>query len=98
MQRRNGRRGAYARAAPHWHQVMTQNARPGAAAIGPGRQPFGARAGIRPGDVILTVDGERVLSRVGFLTQVKDRAGRESNLDIDRDGVRLEKRVAIGSP
>lgn len=52
-----------------------------------------ARADILPGDIILTIDGERVEGPQGLNAQLKDRRGREVVLGIDRNGSRVEKRV-----
>lgn len=52
-----------------------------------------ARADILPGDIILSIDGERVDSAEGFRAQTRERIGREVVLGIDRSGTRLEKRL-----
>jgi len=52
-----------------------------------------ARADILPGDIILTIDGERVDSTEALNVRVKERAGQEVVFGIDRNGTRIEKKV-----
>jgi len=51
------------------------------------------RADVLPGDIILTIDGERVDGQEPFNAQIKERLGREVVLGIDRNGTHLEKRL-----
>jgi hypothetical protein len=52
-----------------------------------------ARADILPGDIILAIDGERVDGGEAVNSQLKERLGREVVFGIDRNGVRIEKKV-----
>ena len=54
-----------------------------------------ARADIFPGDIVLTVDGERVDGNEALNRLLKDRLGRDVLLGIDRNGTHVEKTVAI---
>jgi S1-C subfamily serine protease len=52
-----------------------------------------SRADILPGDIILTIDGERVDGPEALNNQLKGRLGREVVFGIDRNGTHIEKRV-----
>ena len=51
------------------------------------------RAGLRSGDRVLAVDGEGVANWEAFVQQVRKRPGRDTSLDIERDGVKLAVRL-----
>lgn len=52
-----------------------------------------SRADILPGDIILTIDGERVDGPEALNVQIRERAGHEVILGIDRNGTHLDKKV-----
>jgi hypothetical protein len=54
-----------------------------------------ARADILPGDIILTIDGQRVDGPEALNSQLKQKFGREVVLGIDRNGVHVEKTVTL---
>jgi S1-C subfamily serine protease len=53
------------------------------------------RAGILPGDVVLTVDGEPVVDNVALYVQTHKRRGQEVVVEIERSGTLVEKRVSL---
>lgn len=52
-----------------------------------------ARADILPGDIVLTIDGERVDGPESLNAFVKNKLGQEIVLGIDRNGTSIEKRL-----
>jgi len=49
----------------------------------------GARAGLRPGDRILSVDGQPVVNMMDFQSMVSSAPGREISIEVERGGSRL---------
>lgn len=54
-----------------------------------------AAAGIRPGDEIVEVDGERVYTSAQVSDRVRARAGRGVRVVVRRDGERFEREIAV---
>jgi regulator of sigma E protease len=49
----------------------------------------GARAGLRPGDRLLSVDGQPVVNMSDFVSMVSSAPGRDISLEVERGGARL---------
>ena len=49
----------------------------------------GARAGLRPGDRVLAVDGQPVVNSTQFVAMVNGSPGRDISIEVEREGVRL---------
>jgi regulator of sigma E protease len=56
----------------------------------------GARAGLRPGDRILAVDGQPVVNMMDFQATVSSSPGRPITIDFERDGARLRTAATPG--
>jgi regulator of sigma E protease len=54
-----------------------------------------AAAGLQPGDEIVEVDGERIYTSAQVSERVRQRAGGQVRLGLERDGVRLEREVPV---
>ncbi|WP_411120532.1 trypsin-like peptidase domain-containing protein [Streptomyces sp. x-19] len=75
---------------------VTQAAKTGAAPVTPGGP--GAKAGIRPGDVITQVDGAAVHSGEELIIKVRShRPGDALTLTVQRDGAERSVRLTLGS-
>ncbi|AIA05755.1 S1C family serine protease [Streptomyces noursei] len=75
---------------------VTQAAKTGAAPVTPGGP--GAKAGIRPGDVITQVDGAAVHSGEELIIKVRShRPGDTLTLTVQRDGAERSVRLTLGS-
>ncbi|GAA2660155.1 trypsin-like peptidase domain-containing protein [Streptomyces lunalinharesii] len=75
---------------------VTQAAKTGAAPVTPGGP--GAKAGIRPGDVITQVDGAPVHSGEELIIKVRShRPGDTLTLTVQRDGAERSVRLTLGS-
>jgi regulator of sigma E protease len=55
----------------------------------------GARAGIKVGDRLLSVDGQPVTNRADFIGMVSGAAGRDLSIDVERGGVRTHITAAV---
>lgn len=68
----------------------------GAASVTPGGPA--AAAGLRPGDVITKVDGQRVHNGEELIVKIRaHRPGDELRLTLTRDGKELTKTLTLGS-
>jgi regulator of sigma E protease len=55
----------------------------------------GARAGLRPGDRMLAVDGQPVVNREEFVTMVSGAPGRDISIEVERGGNRMRIVAAV---
>jgi regulator of sigma E protease len=55
----------------------------------------GAKAGLRVGDRLLTVDGQPVVNRADFIGMVSGAAGRELSIEVERGGERTHIAAAV---
>jgi regulator of sigma E protease len=55
----------------------------------------GGRAGLRPGDRILSVDGQPVVNMMDFQSMVSSAPGREISIEVERGGSRLRIVAAV---
>lgn len=55
------------------------------------------RAGLKPGDLVLTVNGKATDSWSGFVTVIRENPDKALVLEIEREGQRLELTVIVGS-
>jgi regulator of sigma E protease len=55
----------------------------------------GARAGLRPGDRILSVDGQPVVNMMDFQSMVSSAPGRDISIEVERGGSRLRIVAAV---
>jgi len=59
------------------------------------RDSAGARAGLRAGDRLLSVDGQPVVNMTDFQSMVSGAPGREISLEVERGGARLRMVAAV---
>jgi regulator of sigma E protease len=52
-------------------------------------QSAGARAGLRAGDRLLSLDGQPVVNSTEFVAMVNDAPGRDISIEVERDGAQL---------
>jgi regulator of sigma E protease len=55
----------------------------------------GGRAGLRPGDRILSVDGQPVVNMMDFQSMVSSAPGRDISIEVERGGLRLRIVAAV---
>jgi regulator of sigma E protease len=55
----------------------------------------GARAGLRPGDRLVAVDGQPVNNRADFIAMVSGAGGRDLAIDVERSGARVHLTAAV---
>jgi regulator of sigma E protease len=55
----------------------------------------GARAGLRPGDRIVSVDGQPVLNMMDFQSMVADAPGRDISIEVERAGAHVRMVAAV---